>query len=151
MTVDGTKSRDFNQWYNFGMKVHVDRTRIWRHLTDFWTLLSFLIIGANFIKEGELEYILGPVLAIYVAVLAIFSAEKEFERWHWRTNGKHIGELYVWLWTVLIVGILAVIYFTHSEYRIEEEVYSTYIVVLGILAITRKSKEMFKEIDRKSP
>ncbi len=132
--------------YNVSINMHKERTRIWRYLADFWTIVAFVTIGVNFIKHGALHEVLGPVLAIYVAVLAIFSAEKEFERWHWRNGGKHMGELYVWLWTILMVGMFAIIVITHSEYRIEEEIFSTYIAVLGVLAITRKSKEMFSEI-----
>lgn len=132
------------------MKEPQDRTKFWRYLTDFWTIVAFVVIGLNFKEAGHLHNLLGPVLAIYVGLLAIFLAEKEFERWHWKTGGKHMGELYVWIWTALIVGILAITYFTHSEYVLEEEIWGTYIAVLAVLAITRKSKEMFSELVEKS-
>lgn len=130
------------------MRDSTDRTSFWRYLTDFWTLVSFVVIGLNFKEGGHLHHLLGPVLAIYVGLLALFLAEKEFERWHWKSGGKHMGEIYVWLWTALIVGILGATYVTHSEYVLEEEIWSSYIAVLAVLAITRKSKEMFKEITK---
>lgn len=120
-------------------------TRLWRWLTDFWTLLAFLAILEDFRRAGALSHAVGPVLAIYVAVLAIFSAEKEFERWYWYNAGRHRGEIYVAAWTLLILGLLTVPAIIHSGYHVEPEVFSTYIVVLGILAVTRKSKEMFHE------
>ena len=40
---------------------------------------------------------------------------------------------------------MEVIYIYGNVYRIESEIFSTYIVVLGILAITRKSKQIFLE------
>lgn len=130
------------------MNMRKDHTALWRYLTDFWTLVAFAAVALDFFEKGSLESILGPVLAIYVAVLAIFSAEKEFERWHWRGSGKHMGEIYVWLWTLLIVGMLGFSYWAGGEYAVREHVFSTYIAVLGILAITRKSKEMFREIKK---
>lgn len=121
------------------------RSGIWRYLTNFWTILSFFVIFENFRRAGALSHLLGPVLSIYVAILAIFSAEKEFERWNWREKKRHLGEMYVWAWSILIVSMVLYIFITRSNYRIESEIFSTYIIVLGILAITRKSKQLFVE------
>lgn len=119
--------------------------RIWRSISDFWTILAFLVIIEDFRQGGGLEHIIGPVMAIYVVVLAIFSAEKEFERWYLYNIGRHRGEIYVFAWTALMGGMFGWIYFTHSHYEMPEEIFSTYIVVLGILAITHKSKEIFHQ------
>jgi hypothetical protein len=124
-------------------------SRIWRLLADFWTILAFAVIIEDFRRVGALDNLLGPVLAIYIAILAIFSAEKEFERWQWYNKGRHRGEVYVVLWTVLMVGILGAIYLSNNGYEMDPEIYSTYIVVLGILAITRKSKQVFAELERR--
>jgi len=118
---------------------------LWRHLTNFWTLTSFLIVLENFRLEGEIAHLLGPVLSIYIASLAVFSAEKEFERWNWREKRRHLGEIYVWAWTLVIIFMLFSVYASGSKYRIEPEIFSTYIVVLGILAVTRKSKQLFNQ------
>lgn len=123
----------------------LNSSRLWRWMTNFWTFVSFMLIFENFRLPGSLSHLLGPVLAIYVAILAIFSAEKEFERWHWYNKSRHLGEIYVVLWTITIFSLFALSYFYNSSYRIESEIFSTYIVVLGILAITRKSKQIFME------
>lgn len=78
--------------------------------------------------------------AIYIAVLAVYTAEKEFERWSNYHVGRHPGELYVLAWTIIIVILLVLQYLHTGEYKLPSEVFSTYIVVLGILAITKKSK-----------
>lgn len=118
---------------------------MWRWMTNFWTVVAFGLIFENFRLSGALAHLLGPVLAIYVAILAIFSAEKEFERWHWYNKSRHLGEIYVVLWTTAIIALLFFSYLNGNVYRIETEIFSTYIVVLGILAITRKSKQIFLE------
>ncbi len=118
---------------------------LWRVVSDFWTLFAFAVIIEDFRLHGALAHIIGPVMAIYVVVLAIFSAEKEFERWYSYNMGRHIGEIYVFAWTALIAGLFVATYLLEVEYEMPEEVFSTYLVVLGILAITRKSKSFFKE------
>lgn len=115
-------------------------------MTNIWTVITFAVVLEDFRLSGELSHLLGPVLAIYVAILAIFSAEKEFERWQWYNKSRHLGEIYVIAWTLLILTLLFGTYLNGSDYQIESEIFSTYIVVLGILAITRKSKQIFKEL-----
>lgn len=118
-------------------------SKLWRLLTDFWTLAAFVVSIADFLHHGELENIVGPVMAIYIVVLAIFSAEKEFERWYSYNLGRHRGEVYVYAWTALIIGIFIAVYVTGSTYRMSPEIFSTYLVVLGILAVTQKSKQVW--------
>lgn len=117
----------------------------WRYMVGFWTILLFFVIVEDFISVGGLENIIGPIAAIYTASLTIYSAEKEFERWRNYSLGKHPGELYVILWTVLIATIFILSYITNNHYRMSPEILATYIVVLGVLAITRKSKNIYIE------
>lgn len=117
----------------------------WRWLTNVWTILIFLIIIDDFFSKGGHQNIIGPACAIYVAALAIFSAEKEFERWQFYSVGRHPGEVYVIAWTLLVAGIFLVTFLTHSTYIMSPEIVSTYVAVLAILAVTKKSKQAFKE------
>ena len=118
---------------------------IWRILLNFWTLVTFAFVIADFIKVGALGELLGPVLLVYTAILAVYSAEKEFERWHFYFMKPHPGEIYVFLWTALILGLTIAKFWLKSDYTMDHEIIATYIVVLGVLAITRKSRNMFKE------
>ena len=122
--------------------------KMWRYLTNFWTFVIYTVVILDFIAGNTLTEFLGPVCAIYIAILGIFSAEKEFERWHDYHVGRHPGEVYVVLWTFLIITLL-ILEFTHyRDYILPSEVFSTYIVVLGILAITRKSKTNYCRIHK---
>jgi succinate-acetate transporter protein len=127
----------FKQWEHSG--------RIWRWLVNFWTIIFFIVAIDEFWNHNPHSHVMGPVAAIYVACLAIYSAEKEFERWQFYFMGRHPGELYVIAWTALAFGMLLVSFATGGAFEMAPEVFSTYIVVLGILAITRKSKLIFSE------
>lgn len=119
---------------------------VWRTLMNIWTLVFFLAIGYDFLHHNilaESHVILG-VAAIYGASLAIYSAEKEFRRWHNMHRGFHPGELYTLFWTVLIIGLIICQIVFHVDYHMPPEVSASYIAVIGILALTRESKNFYK-------
>ena len=118
---------------------------MWRWLVNVWTLILFFFIIADFTRDESINQFLGPIAAIYVAALAIYSADKEFERWRMYSIGRHPGEMYVVAWTLLIMGLFLYAFVSGSGYSMPPEIFSTYIVVLGILAITRRSKTLFNE------
>ena len=120
-------------------------------IVTFWTVLLFTMIISDFVTNNAHPDVLSPVAAIYVVVLTIYSAEKEFERWHAIYQSRHPGEIYVGIWTLLIFGILVADFVLGKSYKMPSEVVSTYIVVLGVLAVTRKSKMLYKELRALKP
>ena len=121
------------------------RPAFWRRLLAFWTLLSVTAVVADFLMDGGLAQSLVPILIVYVAVLSAYSSEKEFRRWHDYHSGRHPGELYVLLWTIVLVGIFVAEIVLDKPYRMPDAVISTYIVTIGILAITRTSRALRQE------
>ncbi len=118
---------------------------VWRRLLFFWTALSFVAVIADFLDAIAIRSSLTSILIIYVAVLSAYSSEKEFRRWHDHHEGRHPGELYVICWTLLLFGILIADSILHSGCEMPDSVVSTYIVTLGILALTKTSKALRKE------
>ena len=118
----------------------------WRGLTNIWTVIFFAAIVYDFFTMNSLENaeLLLPIAVLYDAVLAIYSAEKEFRRWHDSHSTIHPGETYVILWTILVFGLLGIAIFDHITYHVPPEVTASYIVVIGILAITKESKHFYK-------
>jgi uncharacterized membrane protein YhaH (DUF805 family) len=123
----------------------------WRHLTSFWTIVFFVLIIYDFVVNNALDHenVILIVAVMYTAALAIYSAEKEFKRWHDKHETLHPGELYVILWTVLVFGILVTNIFLEKHYELPAEVRATYIVVIGILALTKESKHLYGEKRRR--
>jgi hypothetical protein len=123
----------------------------WRSIVNFWSFVFYVAIVYDFLHENALsdnEIMLG-IASIYCAVLAIYSAEKEFRRWHNMHDGIHPGELYLVTWTVLIVGIIASAIIFQLPYHMPVEVSASYIAVITILAITRESKNFYKRKNKK--
>lgn len=114
--------------------------KVWMYLVNSWTVLLYIAIIFDYLKSNGIEKFLGPICTIYISLLAIYTAEKEFQRWHDNNVGRHPGEVYIIIWTVLIMTMFLLGVFHSNTYHLPSEVFSTYIVVMGVLAITRKSK-----------
>ncbi len=116
---------------------------LWRYLVNFWAIVMFSAVIADFFLSNTLHDFLGPISAIYIAVLAIYTAQKEFERWHDYHIGRHPGEAYVFLWTIMVILFFVLQFVYRDSYKMPSEIFTTYIVVIGVLAITRKSKSNY--------
>ena len=124
---------------------------MWRHMVNFWTLIFFAAILYDFYTANELadSNILLALAGIYGATLAIYSAEKEFRRWHDMHASIHPGEVYIIVWTVLVLYLIVADIIFHPSYHMPVEVSGSYIAVIGILAITRESKNYYRKRRRK--
>lgn len=118
---------------------------------NFWTLAVFGAIGFNFIQNGSFKGGLDALLAIYIALLAIYAGDKEFEQWHDHHSSRHPGEIYVVLWTLIIVAlVIGDFIFKKDNAGLTSEIAATYIAVLSILAITRRSKAVYQRKRRRT-
>jgi hypothetical protein len=120
--------------------------KTWRYVVNFWTVLFFAAIIYDFFNDNILSKneTLLAIAAIYTAFLAIYSAEKEFRRWHHMHSSIHPGEAYAILWTILIICLIVGNVFYNIPYHMPSEVSASYIGVIGILALTRESKNFYK-------
>lgn len=134
-------------------KLEKIRTRrnfnFWRNLMNAWTFIFFILIIIDFIYGNGLEEILNTVSSIYIGVLAIYVSNKEFERWYDKHEEKHPGEVFVVIWTAIIIGLFIIDLIYKSYYKVPSAVISSYIAVLTILVITNKSKSLYKLKKRK--
>lgn len=124
----------------------------WRRMTNFWTLIFFAAIVYDFFNNNFLSQsdILLAIAAIYAAFLALYSAEKEFRRWHhMHGSSLHPGEFYIIIWTILIIVLILGAIFYNPSYRMPTEVSASYIGAIGILALTRESKNFYKRKHKK--
>lgn len=113
---------------------------VWRNVVNIWTVVFYSVILFDLYFQNGLKEIIIPMSIIYVTILAVYTSQKEFERWHDFNVGRHPGELYIYVWTALIVFLFSFDFFDHEHYEVPDEVFTTYLVVLGILAVTKKSK-----------
>ncbi len=118
--------------------------KIWRVLTNFWTCLFLLFLGANFFLGNNYEYLIAPMSIVYVGILGLYVGTKEFDRWYEMHEGQHPGELFVLAWTVVIFVLMVVSLASGGERKISPEAIAVYIMVLSVFALTQKSKALYR-------
>ncbi len=121
----------------------------WYYLVSFWTFVCLGAIVLDFLYRGQFSRWLPTLLVVYISVLTLYAGIKEFERWYDVYDGRHPGEVFVFLWTVVVAGVVIANLVLKRDYKLPEEVISTYIAVLGIMAITQKSKRLYKKRHKK--
>ncbi|MEK7766715.1 MAG: hypothetical protein AAB368_10795 [bacterium] len=116
--------------------------RLWQTLTNGWTVLYIAFVVANFFSGDAWHFLTVPLSTLYIGVLGIYVGTKEFKRWYENYRGARRGELFVAVFTALIVGLFAVSFVVDGAYVVPADVVASYIAVLSIFAITQKSKEL---------
>lgn len=117
--------------------------KFWRHLINTWSFVFFVFIILDFIDNNYYRDFLDVLSVIYISILTIYSSNKEFERWYDKHEGQHPGEVFVIIWSVLIFTLFSLSFILDDGYKMPTSVVSSYIAVLTILAVTKKSKEMY--------
>ena len=116
----------------------------WRHLIKFWSIVFFTVIVLDFFANNAYNDLLNILTAIYISALAIYVSNKEFERWYDKHESKHPGEIFVVAWTALVFCLFFLDFVYRRDYQMPNSIISSYIAVLTMLAVTRKSKQMYK-------
>ena len=115
----------------------------WKILSNFWGILTAILFLLTFFKVYDLSHVLSDVTIIYLSILSIFAGVKEFSRWK---NGKFLsnyhGEVFVITWTLLMFIFILFSAYDKSNYKLSNEFTATYLSVMGIFAISRKSKNL---------
>jgi hypothetical protein len=121
--------------------------KLWRALTDIWTVTFMIFVGVNFVSHGRYEFMMAPMSVIYIGILGLYVGTKEFDRWYEEHEGRHPGELFVIAWTMVIFGLMLFAAW-RPEYHLSSEAIATYIMVLSVFALTQKSKTLYKRKHR---
>ncbi len=116
--------------------------KIWRLLTNIWTFLFMLFAVANFFTHDGYEFLTAPMSVVYVGILGLYVGTKEFDRWYELHSGRHPGELFVMLWTVVTFTLLILSAVLPGSYRVSPEIIAVYIMVLSVFALTQQSKRL---------
>lgn len=117
--------------------------RFWWFLLNVWNVVVFAAIVFNFQANGSFDVPMDAMLVVYIALLTIYAGDKEFERWRHKYQGRHPGEVFVFLWTILMIGLGICQYLFHREAGLTSDIVAAYIAVLSILAVTRRSRVLY--------
>ena len=116
--------------------------KIWRWLTDIWTVIFIIFLIWDFFVKDDYGFLIAPFSAIYISVLGLYVGTKEFDRWYEFHEGRHPGELFVIVWTVVMFGLFIASFILGKEYIVPTEAVAVYIMVLSVFALTQKSKQL---------
>ena len=116
--------------------------KIWRVITNFWTVLFMAFLIADFAMRNRFEELTAPLSVIYVGVLGLYVGTKEFDRWYDMHDSRHPGELFIIGWTLVILGLFTASFVMGDGYKVSSEAVADYIMVLSVFALTQKSKRL---------
>jgi len=117
--------------------------RIWRILTNFWTIFLGIFLIVDFFSLNKFDYLTPTFSVIYTAVLSLYVGTKEFERWcDVYEERRHPGEVFIIMWTILMAFLLSAKVILGGEYSVSPEAVADYLIVLSLFALTRRSKKI---------
>lgn len=75
-------------------------------LFDIYTLFVWFLLVLEFLTKGN--YRLSTILVtLYLILLTFYASDKEIRRWRRKLERKRKGEIFVYLWILTLVGIVA--------------------------------------------
>ena len=116
--------------------------RIWRYITDFWTVALMAFFVVNLFSQDGYSYMAAPLSIIYTGVLGLYVGTKEFDRWYELHDSRHPGEIFIALWTVVMFILFTAQLVLGPKYQVSTEAIADYIMVLSVFALTQKSKKL---------
>jgi hypothetical protein len=122
--------------------------KIWRFLTNFWTLVFIFLLIANFWNGDQFGFLITPFSVIYIGILGLYVGTKEFDRWYDLHESRHPGEIFVIAWTVVIFSLLILSVALRDGHKVSSEAIAVYIMVLSVFALTQKSKKLHQRKKR---
>lgn len=125
--------------------------KIWRSLTNFWTMAFMVFLALNFFDYGHYDFMIAPLSVIYIGILSLYVSTKEFDRWYeLHEHERHPGEWFVLFWTIVIFGLFAVSVAESGARKVSSEAVAVYIMVLSVFALTQKLKRLYERKQKES-
>lgn len=109
--------------------------------------MIFFIV--NLLTQDGYSYLSAPLSIIYTGVLGLYVGTKEFDRWYELHDGRHPGEIFIALWTVVMLILFVAQMTLGPKYQVSSEAIADYIMVLSVFALTQKSKKLHQHKHKK--
>ena len=107
-----------------------------------YTLIYFGLMIADFAARDAFE-LTGGMMAIYAALLAAYSADKEIRRWLGHESAPKMGSIFVYAWLLFFLVAYVIRNFVPS-FVIPDELPKVALQVLGIFFGSKASKKVFE-------
>lgn len=113
-------------------------------ILNFWTVLTMALFVADFLSGHKFSISATAISIIYLAILGIYTSEKEYARWQNNFKSKFAGESFVIGWTIIMAFFVVASAFFSDIYQVPEEFAAMYTAIIGIFAVSYHSKRVHK-------
>ena len=113
-------------------------------ILNFWTVLTMALLVADFLSGHRFSVSATAISIIYLAILGIYTSEKEYARWRDNFQSKFVGESFVIGWTIIMAFFVILAAFFSDIYQVPEEFAAMYTAIIGIFAVSYHSKRIHK-------
>lgn len=118
------------------------RNIFWRNLAGFWAIITMLLFAIEFFYLKKSDTMANLASIIYVTILGIYAGTKEFYRWSQEDySSAHWGEFFVFYWTAMMLA--TIVFALWQNVKLPEGLVATYIAIVSIYALTRRSKHLY--------
>lgn len=117
---------------------------ILKRILNFWTVLTMVFFLTDFFSGHKFDISTSSIGVIYLAILGIYTSEKEYARWKDRFESRFIGEWFVIVWTIIMAIFVILTPFSQGNYIVPEGFAVMYTAVVGVFAISHHSKAIKK-------
>jgi|SRR3989344_3688239 len=124
-------------------KKNNNELKLWKLLTNFWSIITLFVFIVTFFRILDLSASLSHLSIIYISLLSLFVGVKEVSRWKDKKfSSRHHGELFVIIWTILMLMFVLLKALRPSEYILTNEFTATYLSIAAIFFISHRSKNL---------
>jgi len=114
-------------------------------ILNIWTFVTIILFSIDFFSGNMYDSATSVISVIYLALLGIYVGEKEFIRWKTDFYSKFSGEVFVAVWTTVMVIFVIAAPLSQGFFRVPAEFAVVYTSVVGVFAISQHSKNLKKQ------
>src|SRR3989339_1101709 len=103
-------------------------------ILNFWTVLTMALFIADFLSGHKFSVSATAISIIYLAILGIYTSEKEYARWRDNFQSRFAGEGFVVIWTIIMAFFVILAAIASDSFKVPEEFAAMYTAIIGVFA-----------------
>lgn len=111
-------------------------------ILNLWTIITLVLFCLDFFSGNKFDTAASMIGWIYLAILGIYTSEKEYDRWKTKFTSRFLGETFLGLWTAMMVVFVIAAPLSDGAFKVPAEFAVVYTSVVGIFALTQHSKNL---------
>ena len=113
-------------------------------ILNFWSFLTMAFFVIDFFSGHQFDGSTSAIGIIYLAMLGIYTSEKEYTRWKSKFKSRFIGEGFVIMWTIVMTMFVIIAPLSNGIYIVPEGFALIYTAVICVFAVSHHSKRIHR-------